>query len=184
MGSKEIRLDQQMTLDEAVDFLRRLADGLSRADAPPPGHSALDLPQGDFTKLDLRIKRAGDHVALKVKLKHEEEPAATREGAEAPGPKQKKEKYKKLKKRMQDSYDAVLRSLASNRLPDAEIVRSLIADSHAMVTYPDRGDAFYDDYIRACEGFAAAFEAGDLEQLKLRCREIHVLKERCHDKFK
>jgi XXXCH domain-containing protein len=177
MGSKEIRLAQKLTPEEAASLLRDLASGLE-------GGATSDLPLDDFTKLDLRIKREDDRLALKLKIKHKNEPAPLGDDPAAADTPPKKEKYKSLKKRLQKSYDAIRESLGENRLPISEVVDEFIRDSLSMATYPDMGEEFYDAYLRACDLFLAAFQAGDIEQLKLRCQEIHDIRRQAHDKYK
>jgi XXXCH domain-containing protein len=182
MGSKEVRLAQTFTPEETADFLRDLAAGLEGGERD--SGAASDLPLSEFTKLDLRIKRQDDRLALKFKLKHKSEPVPIGDDPAAADTPPKKEKYKSLKKRLQKSYDAIRESLGEDRLPASGVVDEFVRDSLAMATYPDKGEEFYDAYLRACDLFLAAFQAGDLAQLKLRCREIHDLRGQAHDKYK
>jgi len=99
--------------------------------------------------------------------------------------KAKKEKYKKLKNRMQDDLVALRSSTAqAGKLPDREVFEKFCADSRAMCTYRKKGEPHYEEYLGRLEEFVEAYEAADVPTLNLALESLIYMKERCHDEYK
>jgi XXXCH domain-containing protein len=182
MSGKELKFEKVMSSKNAADFLRALAQEIE--------HGAMDelkefdLAFDDFKKMKLELKRDGDQLHLKAKVKAAEAGAAcgepSCEEAEAAG----KPKYKTVKKRMEKSFKSMGDALKKGLLPEKGEVSAFIADSELMVGYPGHGDEHYDQYTKLCVQLNVANENGDLPAVQEKYAELKALKKLCHDQYK
>ena len=198
MNHGEIKTEHHLEPKDLARLLRELADqaagdssagqgtAASRSDAPILGDIPMALDR--LVKLELKLKRQGAGWTAKLKIKQTaavtdadayDEADPSRE-EEVP----RKEKYKRLKKRMDADFKVIRRAVHENRLPPAEVAKRFLEDSTAMVTYPGFGDCFYKDYILACDRLRDSLTLGDLEAVRDAVARLREQESRCHDAFK
>lgn len=186
MASKALKLARVMSAREAAAFLRELADTIES------GHidnmKEFDVHIDDFKKLKIGLKRSGEEIEIKAKVKYTAPPdpgdtPLAETGREA-GADQATEKYTKLKKRMEKTFKAMDEATKAGSLPDPALVESFLADSARMVTYPGKGDEFYERYGEACRLLADAFASGDVAGTAERLSHLKALRKECHAIYK
>jgi XXXCH domain-containing protein len=187
--SGEKRYFEDLSQAELAEFFRGLSDRLSgigpdAADAAETGGAQAPDP-GDFKKLKLSIKRELGGYSLKWKSKALYKPAeGAGPAAAGPAAEEGEVKYKKLKKRMKESFKMITESLMTDVMPGEAVVTAFLQDSKLMTSFPEKGAEFYDDYDRACAEFAIAFDAKDLTACKAAAITLNQLKKDCHSRYK
>lgn len=182
MASKALKLARVMSAREAAAFLRELADTIES------GHmdnmKEFDVHIDDFKKLKIGLRRSGEEIEIKAKVKYTAPP----EPGDAPQAETDQEagpgKYSKLKKRMEKTFKAMEEATKADSLPDPALMESFLADSARMVTYPGKGDEFYERYVEACRLFSDAFASGDVAGTAERLAQLKALRKDCHAIYK
>ena len=180
-----LKIDKFLKEDDLPEFFRQLADALEN------GEGGELFCAEDFRKLKITAKREYGQVSLRAKIKStsecKSEDLEYLDGEElvpaqeaAPG----KPKYRALKKRMGSSFKVLFKMIHQGKMPPREAVEEFMADSKLMVSYPGYGDPYYDQYMAACDDFAAAYEAGDLARLNETVDALVHQKGHCHAKYK
>ncbi len=178
MGGKQ-KMEMSLSKKQTCDFLRKLADSLEAGEDTVPDY---DVDLKNYGKLKLSLKPKYEQIKLKVDLKKyiQEEDEETEEYEEMKG----KEKYKKLKKRMESYFKEINESLSNGYFPSKEIVSVFLKDSETMCTYEGKGDEFYQEYKKACANLQETIEKEDLQAFRGVFEQVSDIKERCHAKFK
>lgn len=202
MSHGERKVEHHLAPADLVRFLRALADqagGDASGDAPLLGEPPVSFDR--LAKLELKLKRRASGWSAKLKIKQTEDPASSYNGgSHAPdaaedaaiGPAAlvpeeaapRKEKYKRLKKRMDADFKIIRKAVKEDRLPPEPTVERFLEDSTAMVTYPGFGDPYYEAYMLACNRLRGSVAQGDLEAVRGAVRELREQEQRCHDEFK
>ncbi len=196
MNHGEIKTEHHLEPQDLARLLRELADqadgdssagqatAASRSDAPILGDIPMALDR--LVKLELKLKRQGAGWTAKLKIKQTAAAADANDEADPSREEEvpRKEKYKRLKKRMDADFKVIRRAVHENRLPPAEVANRFLEDSTAMVTYPGFGDCFYEDYILACNRLRDSFTLGDLEAVRDAVARLREQETCCHDAFK
>ncbi len=182
MSGKELKFEKVMSSKNAADFLRALAQEIEHGTMDEL--KEFDLAFDDFKKMKLELKREGDQLHLKAKVKTVVPGAvcgeATCEDTEADG----KPKYKTVKKRMDKCFKSMGEALKKGIMPEKTEIDSFIADSELMVGYPGHGDEHYDQYAKLCVQLNVACENGDLVAMQEKHAELKSMKKLCHDQYK
>lgn len=172
------KISKYIELSELPSFLRDLADAIEQG-----GNTEFDCVD-DLAKF--KIKGSNDFGKLKLKASFKTnaeckgtEAIINEDGSVVPT----KPKYKDLKKRMRASFNLLLKMIHDNEMPPDEAVQSFLDDSALMVTYPGYGDEYYDEYIKVCDTFRAAYEAKDLARMHEAIDALVHEKSRCHAKY-
>lgn len=180
MGSREIKYERTVSSADATSFFRAIANSIEEA-SPELENYGIDFNAAK--KIVIEIKKAGDQFTLKIKAKYPDlldasgiQPATTVGNRRPP--------YKYLKKRMKGAFKSIGNSLLAGEIPNDTTVGQFLDDSEVMVTYPGRGDEFYERYTAACREFSAAFESGNREDLRDKFTLLSKLKEECHSLYK
>jgi len=178
MGSKEVKIDKQLSFADTDNFLKTLGDALAGRPAVDP--SALGFDLQDFKKIKMDLKQEGNLCCLKIKVKYTS-PASGSSSEDATGQK----KYKTLKKQMKASFKVLKTAMEAGSLPSAETVGAFMEQAGLMISYTDRGygDEYYDEFMKLCSDFKEIFDAGDLQQLTEAFNAIDARKALCHDKY-
>ena len=177
MGS-DTKVTKHMEMRELPAFFRILADALERGgDAEFP-----DL--GAFRKFKISGRHEFGQVSVKVRFKSAQECCSGDDDGVCgepcvPG----MPKYSHLKKRMKNSFRLIFKTIHDGQMPPAEAVKSFLADSELMITYPGYGDEYYAQYAEVCAAFRAAFESGDMDAMGATVDAIAHEKNRCHAKY-
>lgn len=190
MSGKEMKFEKVMPFQTSemvpfknvADFLRGLAQMIEQGNMDEL--KEFDLTFGDIKKMKLELKREGDQLHLKAKVKVVTAGAVSCETSceetEADG----KPKYKTVKKRMDKCFKSMGDALKKGIMPEKGEVNSFIADSELMVGYPGYGDEYYDQYAKLCVQFNVACENTDLSAMQEKYAELKAMKKLCHDQYK
>nr|MBF0221926.1 GAK system XXXCH domain-containing protein [Desulfobulbaceae bacterium] len=180
MGSREIKFERTVSAADVTSFFRAIANSIEGV-SPELEDYGIDL--NTAKKIAIEIKKGGDQFTLKIKAKYPDlldapgVQTGTTVGSGRPP-------YKYLKKRMKGAFKSIGNSLLAGEIPNDTTVGQFLDDSEVMVTYPGRGDEFYERYTAACREFSSAFESGKLEELSDKFTLLTKLKEECHGQYK
>ncbi|KHK03636.1 GAK system XXXCH domain-containing protein [Desulfovibrio sp. TomC] len=183
-----------------VEALRALADLTAKAadGALVIGEETVVLD--DFTSLKIGIKHFGASSMLKVSLKYPalgldalprpeaeapespDDPATADQDNAEPLEKNGLPRYKGLKKRMKQTFKAIVMALRAGVVPEAGVAAAFIADSRLMTRYPGKGDAFYPAYDAEVDQFETAVAAGDIAAMTGSVAALSRMKKECHSR--
>lgn len=186
MGNDKLYFED-LTNAELAGFFRQLADRLEGVApvAADPAAGGVEAPDpGEFKKLKISIKRDLGGLTLKCKFKAlVKRTVAGDEGAKAPAD-EGEVKYKKLKKRMKESFKSITETLMADIMPGEAVVTAFLQDAKLMMSFPEKGAEFYDDFDKACMTFERAYEAKDFEACRAAAITLNQLKKDCHSRYK
>ncbi len=180
MGDK-IKFERFLAQDGLPDFFRELADIIEDGQAGDP---ELSTALNNFEKLKIGVEEAYGRLAVKVRIKCRDAAGAVRPSEETQEAGQSRPKYKTLKKRMKKSFKVIASLTAEGTLPPADAVDEFLSDSVLMVSYPEMGDEYYEEYSRTCDALAKAYDAKDAAACAELCMELARLKKECHNRYK
>lgn len=182
MSGKELKFEKVVPSQNAADFLRALSQMIENGNMDEL--KKFDLASTDFKKMKIELKREGDQLHLKAKVKTAVACTTcgemTCEEEEGDG----KLKYKTLKKRMDKCFKSMGDTLKKGLMPEKSEVSTFVADSELMVGYTGHGDEHYDQYAKLCVQLNVASENGDLVAMQEKYAEIKAMKKLCHDQYK
>ena len=202
----------QATLFEAADQLRNLADQLEKGLLSSTG-TDMPLDPDSRVKLEMKVKKDKFSLKLKIKppknsdiievvseVIEEQEPAMTGQPLEVidvpeqeavsvvsediPAKPKRKEKYSKLKERMEKDWKNIRKSAKQGTLPDDATVERFVEDSAAMITYTDKGEEYYDNYRENIDRMSAAFEKRNAAEFIAVLDDISKVRKAAHQKYK
>ncbi len=185
MTSREVKIERSFSNTETAQFLRDLAAAIEDGDQMGLLEE-YGVSLHNSKKIKLGIKRAGEEIILKLKIKSAAEaytPEAGAEGSERPAA-EERPGYKSLKKRMKSTFKRIGNALEQGQLPASPDIEQFLADSRLMVSYAGKGDEFYAAYTAACQGFNTAVQGGDPAAVLARYRALDQLKSDCHQRYK
>ena len=182
MSGKEMKFEKVMSSQNAADFFRVLSQMIEQGTMDEL--KEFDLAVENFKKLKLELKREGDQLFLKAKVKMAAAKEVCGEGPCEEAESEGKPKLKAVKKRMEKSFKSIGDALKKGLVPEKGEVSSFIADSELMVGYPGYGDEYYDQYSKLCVQFNVAAENGDLAAMQEKYAELKAMKKLCHDQYK
>ncbi|MFZ5760520.1 MAG: GAK system XXXCH domain-containing protein [Thermodesulfobacteriota bacterium] len=180
MTGRAHKLERMFSVREAVAFLRSMADAIERNNGSPL--QDLDISLDEFQKLKIGLKRRGEFIQFKIKIKHGADEGADEVDAAPAGDEQSK--YTSFKKRMDRNFKAMGALLAEGRLPEPAMVEKFLADSALMVGYPGYGDDCYPAYSAASEEFGRLFATGDYAAVNGQYAVLRGMKKECHARYK
>jgi XXXCH domain-containing protein len=181
MAPHDVKIEESFQLAQLPQFFRDLAQRLENAELE--AGSDPDQNWTDFNKIRIRVKRAGTRVDVKLKVK---QAPGTYHGPTGPATTAGtgKVSYKKLKKRMDKTFDRFSQDLKGGLVPVATILEGFRRDAEKMVTYEDKGRPYYDAFMKACTDFLDACAQGDVSAAQVGYRRLDNLKSACHDRYK
>ncbi len=182
MGSRETKLEELLPKDGLAVFFGELAARLTGPSGENAEKAAGDL--AGFSKVKIELKREGDKVEIKLKVRWDESKAEQAGETDSRATGSRKVKYKTLKKRMEKTFGAISEDLKKDLMPSEETVGDFLRDARQMVTYPGKGDLYYDDFTKACAAFREAFQKGDVAMVRAEFETLDRLKDESHDRFK
>lgn len=182
MSGKELKFEKVMSFKNATDFLRTLAQMIEHGNMDEL--KEFDLTFDDLKKMKLELKREGDQLHLKAKVKIVAPCAVCGEEAGEEAEAGGKPKYKTVKKRMDKCFKAMGEALKKGIMPEKSEVALFIADSELMVGYPGHGDEHYDQYAKLCVQLNVACENSDLAAMQEKYGELKAMKKLCHEQYK
>jgi XXXCH domain-containing protein len=178
MGTLEKITELIVTERQAAEFLRELADKFDGTPIKEENWPGADLTH--FKKIKINIEKERGRIFLAVKIKSADQPKAGLSENKTG----KQSDYKKLKKRMKNTFKEICRYLSDGVLPSAKMMEAFFRDSELMVTYPNCGNEYYAEYKKCCAEFQNAFERSDLAACRIKSEEISQIKSDCHRKYK
>ena len=182
MSGKELKFEKVMSSKNAADFLRALAQEIEHGNMDEL--KEFDLAFDDFKKMKLELKREGDQVHMKAKVKTVVAGTGCGEGSCEETEPDGKPKYKTVKKRMDKCFKSMGDALKQGIMPEKGEIDLFIADSELMVAYPGHGDEHYDQYAKLCVQLNVACENSDLVAMQEKYAELKAMKKLCHDQHK
>jgi XXXCH domain-containing protein len=179
MGSREIKIEKQLSAADFENFSKDLASAL--LGKPEDYLSSEGINLKDYKKIRLDIKSEADLFAIKLKIKYKTPTIEEKIGDDSRGP----VKYKTLKKQMKSTFKSIKSSLAAGTLPNKETVDSFMREAEMMVSYTNRGygDEYYEEFIQFCQEFKQIFDTEDIDKLLAAYNAIDARKALCHDKY-
>lgn len=179
-----MKIQKYVAKEDLPAFFRELADAIESGEG---GELAC---ASAFKKMKINVKDEYGQISLSAKIKSaaectsedlDEMPESLETDPNATPP---KPKYKALKKRMGKSFKVIFRMIHQGTMPPKAAVDEFLADSKLMVEYPGYGDPYYEVYTAACETFAVAYDAGDMDKLNEAVDELVHQMGHCHAKYK
>lgn len=90
------------------------------------------------------------------------------------------QKFRPLKKEMQQTFGRIKQALAAELLPRQRDVTEFIWQVKIMISYPGFGDAAYPELLALSEALGKAQAAGEMVAVQLAVQSIVMLQDRCH----
>ncbi len=174
--SEKQKFEMNLTKEQTSTFLRRLADAIENNEEYIQDY---EMNLNNYHKLKLSVRPKTEQMALKVSLKKHFEGNEDEEYEEMKG----KEKYKKLKKRMESYFNEISDSISNDHFPSKEIVSVFLKDSETMCTYKGEGDEYYQEYRKACSKLQDAYDKEEMNSLRNTFDQVVEIKNRCHSKY-
>ena len=197
---KKDKIKHQFTPAEAADYLRQLADALER------GHIALsseDFELEGEVKVKQEMKTKSGKATLKIKLKivapvPPEMPAPCEgvaeitpeeegegEGAE-PSAGEELPSYKKIKKAMTKTFNALKNLRKQQNLPSVDEVAAFTALARQMCAFEEEkyGSEQFPRFLAALEQLESAVAAGEAQAIDEALVELTACRTDCHKAFK
>ncbi|MDK2956355.1 MAG: hypothetical protein PWQ57_1851 [Desulfovibrionales bacterium] len=185
MASNERKIQAYMTREQTADYFRSLAKVMEGGPA-----EAMVPELAGVRKFKLTLTPEGDRFSLKCTVKHPKpETVATTDADESPEADESvsdagRPKYKQLKKRMKKDFKLILETARQGALPAAGVVQAFLDDCELMVTYPGKGDPYYDVFAKATQEMSQAYRAEDLGAFAKSCDKMDHIKLECHNRYK
>ncbi|GJQ60904.1 MAG: GAK system XXXCH domain-containing protein [Candidatus Scalindua sp. AMX11] len=190
-----------LSLKETAEKLRTIADGLEQGNVSINEET---VPIALDTKIKISLKSKDNKVSIKLKWKPTNTSAPTEEkplrkevtdrdsmnrDMDNRDPKTAKEdalgEYTILKKRMSKDFGAIMKScIKGQTIPEKLLVERFYQDSQAMCSYPDKGEEFYETYLKQAESLIESFKKADLEAMSLAITALGKIRKECHNRHK
>ncbi len=95
------------------------------------------------------------------------------------------ENYKDLKKRIAKDSKAIKKScMQEQAIPELNLAERFYRDSKTMCTYPNKGEEFYESFLKQSGFFYEAFKTSDLRAMSEAVTALGQIRSDCHDKHK
>ncbi len=180
-----------LSVKEAAEKLRTLADELERGDVSINGEKCSIAAD---TEVKLSLKTKGDTFSSKLKFKFKN-PLSLNEGdgegkkeddkVESTSTESDVESYSDLKKRMAKDFKAIKKCcVVEQALPEPNLVEQFYQDSKTMCTYPNKGEEFYETFLKQASSLLNSFKASDLNAMNSVVESLVQSRKDCHGKHK
>lgn len=191
-GSNKQKQEFHLSVKETAEKLRTLADELER------GVVTINEEQCSIasdTPVKISLKAKGDTFSSKLKFKLEN-PMPLKEGERERETEEEEiesksstgsdgENYKELKKRMSKDFKAIKKSCTVEQaIPESDLVERFYRDSKTMCTYPNKGEEFYEIFLKQASSLFDAFKASDLNAMNSAVESLVQSRKDCHEKHK
>lgn len=173
-----------VSIKETAEKLRMLAEELERGVVTINGEKCSIAAD---TQVKISLKAKGDTLSskLKFKLATPLPEAEKREGEPTSSTGSDVENYKDLKKRMAKDFKAIKKScVVEQTIPESELVERFYQDSKAMCTYPNKGEEFYEAFLKQASSLYEAVKASDLKTMNSAVESLAQSRSDCHEKHK
>ncbi len=139
------------------------------------------------TEVKISLKAKGDTFSFKLKFKLENPLSETKEGESesTSSTESDVDNYKELKKRMAKDFKAIKKScIQEQAIPQSDLVEQFYRDSKTMCTYPNKGEDFYEAFLKQAGLLYEAFKTSDLTAMGAAVTALGQIRTDCHDKHK
>ena len=164
--------------------LRTLADELERG-VVTINEQKFSIAHDTQVKISQKTKDDTFSSKLKLKLANSLTETGEGEGASTSYTGPDVENYKDLKKRMAKNFKAIKkRCMQEQVIPESDLIERFYQDSKTMCTYPNKGEGFYETFVKQSGFFYEAFKTSDLEAMSAALTDLGQIRNDCHDKHK
>ncbi len=179
---KDAKIEKLLTPEQAAGLVAVLVD------ATQTGTELGLIPVQDLRELKLIVKKEAEGFVMKIRTKSSgvrdtEEPLEDEEDGDELSSREVIG-YKALKKRMQKNFRTIRKSRDTGLLPRASEVDRFLRDARTMISFHERGENYYDPFIKACETLGTTFSEGDIETFVGTIDEIDKIRGHCHREHK
>jgi len=181
-GSNKRKQEFYLSVKETAEKLRTLADELEKGAVSINGEKCSIAPD---TEVKISLKAKGDTFSSKLKFKLANPLSEAEEGESASSTGSDLENYKDLKMRMAKNFKAIKKScIQEQALPESDLVEQFYQDSKTMCTYSNKGEDFYETFLKQAGFFYEAFKASDLKTMSAAIESLIQIRTNCHDNHK
>jgi len=179
-----------LSVKETAEKLRMLADELESGAVSINGEKCQIAADTD---VKIRLKTKGDTFSSKLKFKLKsplppgdgEDGKEDSEGESTSSTGLAVENYKDLKMRMSKDFKAIKKScLVEQAIPESDLVERFYHDSKTMCTYPNKGEEFYEAFLKQANSLYEAFNTSDLKVMSSSVESLAQSRSDCHEKHK
>jgi XXXCH domain-containing protein len=142
------------------------------------------------TEVKISLKAKGDTFSSKLKFKlatplSETEEVEGEVGEPVSSTGHDVDDYKELKKRMAKDFKAIKKScIQEQAIPQSDLVEQFYRDSKTMCTYPNKGEDFYEAFLKQAGLLYEAVKTSDLTAMGAAVTALGQIRTDCHDKHK
>ena len=173
-----------LSVKETAEKLRTLADELDRG-VVTINDEKCSIAADTEVKIGLKAKGGTFSSKLKFKLANRLPEAAERTGEPAPSMEPGDEDYRDLKKCMAKDFKVIKKScMVEKAIPQSELVERFYQDSKAMCTYANKGEEFYETFLKQAGLLYDACKNSDLKAMSSAVESLARSRSDCHEKHK
>ncbi len=184
-GSNKRKQEFYLSVVETAEKLRTLADELERGVVTVNDEKCSIATD---TEVKISLKAKGDTFSSKLKLKlatplSDMEEVGEGEPVSSTGP--DGSDYKELKKRMSKDFKAIKKScMQEQAIPESDLIEQFYQDSKTMCTYQNKGEEFYEAFLKQADSLYEAFKTSDLNAMNSVVESLVQSRKDCHEKNK
>ena len=179
MPKEDTKKSKQWTnRQHAASLLREIADGLERGEVHLDDFDAA-LPKDGRVKIKLKAMENGLSLKLSVRPPASVDQDAHGREIGMNG----KPSYQNLKRDMKGEWNYIVHALRENRLPSLDELRHFHEEAMLMITYPGKGDEYFEEFKLAVDDLLARVENDDLGGAQEAMGRIKDLRSRAHRKY-
>ncbi len=182
--SNKKKQELYLSVKEAAEKLRTLADELDR-EVVTVNDEKCSIASDTQVKISLKSK--GDTFSSRLKFKLANTLSETEEGESESKSSAKPagDDYKELKKRMSKDFKAIKKScMVEQAIPGSNLVERFYQDSKLMCTYQNKGEDFYESFLKQSDSLYKALKASDLKAMSSAVESLAQSRSDCHEKYK
>ena len=183
-GPNKKKQEYYLSVKEAAGKLRTLADELESGVININEQNSLIATD---SQVKISQKTKGDTLSFKLKFKSANSLTETveAEGGSTPSSEPDDENYKDLKKRMAKDFKAIKKSCMQEQvIPEPGLTERFCQDSKKMCSYPNKGEDFYEIFLKQAGLLNEAFNASDLSAMGAAVTALGQIRSDCHEKYK
>ncbi len=182
--TKKKNQELSLSVRETAEKLRALANGLERGIV---SINEEDVPIALDTMINISLKWKDKRVSIKLKctptsisvpdddtprMKGETDTHVKKHELDIqeskPSMGNALKEYSILKRRMAKDFGAIMKScIKEHSIPESTLVERFYQDSKAMCNYPEKGEEFYETYLKQTEFLKESFKKSDLKAISL-----------------
>ncbi|MGR3292755.1 MAG: GAK system XXXCH domain-containing protein [Candidatus Scalindua sp.] len=183
-GSNKRKQEFYLSVKETAEKLRTFADELEGGAVSINGKKCSIAPDTEV-KINLKAKDDTFSAKLKFKLANPLSEPKEGEGESTSSTGSDVDDYKDLKMRMAKGFKAIKKScMVEQALPESDLVEQFYRDSKTMCTYPNKGEDFYETFLKQAGLLYEAFKTSDLKAMGTAVTALGQIRSDCHDKHK